>query len=154
MSFSKKYAICNLEKYSLNIVGGEKKRKFVKMDLLFQGSQFIVMLMTWLVFMEIDLGYDWRGKKERCIIAFQKSPFLYLNGIHLVDTPGKHWAYFLLPLFQFFHQLLGELHYMAPLAQVYKLKLLATHAFTKFLKEWVVHWKTPIIDYGTAIGCC
>lgn len=36
-------------------VGGEKKRK---MDLLFQGSQFIVMLMTWLVFMEIDLGYD------------------------------------------------------------------------------------------------
>lgn len=39
-------------------VGGEKKRKLVKMDLLFQGSQFIVMLMTWLVFMEIDLGYD------------------------------------------------------------------------------------------------
>lgn len=37
---------------------GRKKRKFVKMDLMFQGSQFIVMLMTWLVFMEIDLGYD------------------------------------------------------------------------------------------------
>lgn len=45
-------------------VGGEKKRKFVKMDLMFHGSQFIVMLMTWLVFMEIDLGYDWRERKS------------------------------------------------------------------------------------------
>lgn len=146
VSFSKKYAIYDLEKYSR---WGEKK-KVCKDGLNVSWFTVYCNVDDLACFYGDRLGLWLKGKKERC----QKSPFLYLNGIHLVDTPGKHWAYFLLPLFQFFHQLLGELHYMAPLAQVYKLKLLATHAFTKFLKEWVVHWKTPIIDYGTAIGCC
>lgn len=57
VSFSKKYAICNLGKYSLNTVGGEKKKVF-KDELTVSGFTVYCNVDDLACFMEIDLGHD------------------------------------------------------------------------------------------------